>query len=41
MLLLGANPFFRWSYVTSQWGQIQADLVQHIELTLLAVAIGR
>lgn len=40
MLLLGANPFFRWSYVTSQWGQIQADLVQHIELTLLAVAIG-
>lgn len=40
MLPLGANPFFRWSYVTSQWGQIQADLVQHIELTLLAVAIG-
>jgi osmoprotectant transport system permease protein len=35
-----ANPFFRWSYVTSQWGQIQGDLVQHIELTLIAVGIG-
>ena len=39
-MLLGSNPFFRWSYVTGQWSQIQADLVQHIELTLLAVAIG-
>jgi len=35
-----ANPFFRWSYITSQWGQIQSDLVQHIELSVLAVAIG-
>jgi osmoprotectant transport system permease protein len=40
VVLLGANPFFRWSYVTGQWGQIQSDLVQHIELTLVAVAIG-
>jgi osmoprotectant transport system permease protein len=39
-MLLGTNPFFRWSYVTSQWSQIQGDLVQHIELSLLAVAIG-
>jgi len=38
--VLGANPFFRWSYVTSQWGQIQSDLIQHVELTVLAVAIG-
>ncbi|HUC36385.1 MAG TPA: ABC transporter permease [Acidimicrobiales bacterium] len=38
--MLGANPFFRWSYVTSQWGQIQSDLIQHVELTVLAVAIG-
>jgi osmoprotectant transport system permease protein len=35
-----SNPFFRWSYVTSQWGQIQSDLVQHITLSLIAVAIG-
>jgi osmoprotectant transport system permease protein len=39
-MVVGATPFFRWSYVTSQWGQIQADLLQHIELTLLAVGIG-
>lgn len=39
MLLAGA-PFFQWSYVTSQWSQIQADLVQHVELSLIAVGIG-
>ena len=39
-MLIGTNPFFRWSYVTSQWGQIQGDLVQHIELAVIAVAIG-
>lgn len=39
-MLVGTNPFFRWSYVTSQWGQIQSDLVQHIELSVLAVVIG-
>ena len=39
-MLFGTNPFFRWSYVTSNWSQIQADLVQHIELSLIAVAIG-
>ncbi len=38
--MLATNPFFRWSYVTGQWGQIQGDLVQHIELTLIAVAVG-
>ena len=37
---LGTTPFFRWSYVTSQWGEIQSDLVQHIKLSLIAVAIG-
>jgi osmoprotectant transport system permease protein len=39
-VLLGTNPFFRWSYVTSNWAQIQGDLVQHIWLTVLAVTIG-
>src|ERR1700734_2739528 len=39
-MLFGTNPFFRWSYITSNWDQIQGDLVQHIELSLLAVAIG-
>jgi osmoprotectant transport system permease protein len=39
-MLIGANPFFRWSYVTDNGSQIWADLVQHIELSLIAVAIG-
>ena len=40
MLLGTDNPFFRWSYVTGNWGQIQGDLVQHIALSVLAIAIG-
>jgi osmoprotectant transport system permease protein len=40
-VLLGtSNPFFRWSYITGNWSQIQGELVQHIELSLIAVAIG-
>jgi osmoprotectant transport system permease protein len=35
-----AQPFFQWSYVSSQWGQISSDLLQHISLSLLALAIG-
>ena len=39
-MLFGTNPFFRWSYVTGNWDQIQGDLVQHIALSLIAIAIG-
>ncbi|HEV3266707.1 MAG TPA: ABC transporter permease [Acidimicrobiales bacterium] len=35
-----AQPFFQWSYVSSQWSQIRDDLLQHIALSLLALAIG-
>ncbi|MGH9917901.1 MAG: ABC transporter permease [Nitrososphaerales archaeon] len=35
-----AASFFQWSYLTGQWSQIQANLVQHVELTVIAVAIG-
>jgi osmoprotectant transport system permease protein len=35
-----AQPFFEWSYVSGQWSQISADLLQHIALSLLALAIG-
>ncbi len=35
-----AQPFFQWSYVSGQWGQISSDLLQHISLSLLALAIG-
>jgi osmoprotectant transport system permease protein len=38
--MAAAQPFFQWSYVSSQWGQIRSDLVQHVALTVLAVAIG-
>jgi osmoprotectant transport system permease protein len=38
--MASAQPFFQWSYVTGQWSQIWADLVQHIALSLLALAIG-
>ena len=35
-----AQPFFQWSYVSSQWGQISSDLLQHISLSVLALGIG-
>ena len=35
-----AQAFFQWSYITDQWSQIWADLVQHVALSLLALAIG-
>jgi osmoprotectant transport system permease protein len=38
--MLAAGPFFNWNYVTMQWSQISSDLIQHITLTLLAVALG-
>ncbi|HUC05810.1 MAG TPA: ABC transporter permease [Acidimicrobiales bacterium] len=38
--MLQSAPFFRWSYVTSNWGQIQSNLVQQIELSLIALVIG-
>lgn len=38
--MLASEPFFRWTYVTGNWHQIASDLVQHIELTLIAVGIG-
>jgi osmoprotectant transport system permease protein len=40
MLLGTTNPFFRWSYITQNWDQIQGDLLQHILLSILAIAIG-
>jgi len=39
-MLATGRPFFSWSWVQQNWGQIVADLDQHIELTLIAVGIG-
>jgi osmoprotectant transport system permease protein len=38
--MAAAQPVFEWSYLSSQWGQISADLIQHITLSALALAIG-
>ena len=38
--MASAQPFFDWGYVSGQWSQISSDLIQHIALSLIAVAIG-
>jgi osmoprotectant transport system permease protein len=38
--VIAAQPLFQWSYVTGQWGAISSDLLQHISLSLLALAFG-
>ena len=35
-----ANPLLRWSYFVEQWDRIEEALVQHVQLTLLAVGAG-
>ncbi|MDH5238545.1 MAG: ABC transporter permease, partial [Acidimicrobiia bacterium] len=35
-----ANPIIRWEWVVDEWDQIREALVQHIELTVLSVALG-
>ncbi|MGH9047122.1 MAG: ABC transporter permease [Acidimicrobiales bacterium] len=39
-MLVASGPFFDWGYVIAQWSQIQGDLVQHVELSLIAVGVG-
>jgi osmoprotectant transport system permease protein len=39
-VLQARNPIVRWSYFIDEWDQIQAALQQHIELTVIAMAIG-
>jgi ABC-type proline/glycine betaine transport system permease subunit len=41
MALVGsAGPLLQWSWISSQSGTILSLLVQHIELTAIAVGIG-
>jgi osmoprotectant transport system permease protein len=35
-----AAAFFQWNYVTSEWGQISSDLLQHIALSMLSLGLG-
>jgi len=39
-VLQANNPIVRWSWFIDEWEQIQAALVQHLELTLLSLALG-
>lgn len=34
------RPLFRWSYLVDEWDQIQAALLQHLQLTILSVGAG-
>ncbi len=34
------NPIIRWEYVIDEWDQIQTALIQHIQLTLIALVVG-
>jgi osmoprotectant transport system permease protein len=40
MLTQDRNPIIRWDYVVDQFDDILAALLQHLELTLISVAVG-
>ncbi len=34
------NPLLRWEYIVDEWDRIQEALIQHLQLTLVSVALG-
>lgn len=34
------QPLIRWNYIEEQWEDIQARLIDHVQLTLISVALG-
>ena len=38
--LQSSEPLIRWNYISDQWDDIQAKLIDHLELTLISVALG-
>ena len=40
VLAQAANPIIRWEYIIDEWDQIQRALLEHLELTVYAVALG-
>ena len=34
------NPIIRWEWIVDEWDQIREALLQHLELTVLSVALG-
>lgn len=39
-LAQAANPIIRWEYFVDEWDQISEALLQHLQLTVVAVGIG-
>ena len=35
-----SEPLIRWNYISDQWDDIERKLIDHIELTLISVALG-
>lgn len=40
VLAQATNPIIRWEWITAEWDQIREALIQHLELTVLSVALG-
>ena len=40
LLAQAANPIIRWEYFVDEWDQIQAALIEHLELTVYAILLG-
>jgi len=40
LLAQAPNPIVRWEYFIDEWDQIQRALIEHLELTVYAVALG-
>ena len=40
LLAEAANPIIRWEWIVDEWDQIRDALVQHLELTVISVALG-
>ncbi|MGE0026486.1 MAG: ABC transporter permease [Thermoleophilia bacterium] len=38
--LQSSEPLIRWNYISDQWDDIQAKLIDHIELVLISMAFG-
>lgn len=40
MIAQAPNPIIRWDYLVDEWDQVQAALLQHLRITVLAVVLG-
>ncbi|HMN98807.1 MAG TPA: ABC transporter permease [Miltoncostaeaceae bacterium] len=38
--LQSSEPLIRWNYISDQWDDIQAKLIDHVELVLISMALG-